>query len=66
VGNFLLLVGGDVITRMDQVEVKDADELIKRLRERKPGETINLTVLRDGKFRDVKVLLQERPKQFRR
>jgi putative serine protease PepD len=66
VGNFLLLVGGDVITRMDQVEIKDADELIKHLRERKPGETINLTVLRDGKFRDIKVLLQERPKQFRR
>jgi putative serine protease PepD len=66
VGNFLLIVGGDVITQIDQVEITDADDLIKHLRERKPGETINLTVLRDGKFRDIKVTLKERPRSFRR
>jgi putative serine protease PepD len=66
VGNFSLIVGGDVITQIDQLEINDADGLIKHLRERKPGETINLTVLRDGKFRDIKVALQERPRSFRR
>jgi S1-C subfamily serine protease len=66
VGNFSLIVGGDVVTRIDQLEIKDADGLIKHLRERKPGETIHLTVLRDGKYRDIKVALQERPRSFRR
>jgi len=66
VGNFSLIVGGDVVTKIDQLEIKDADGLIKHLRERKPGETINLTVLRDGKYRDIKVALQERPRSFRR
>ena len=65
VGNFLLIVGGDVITRIDQLEITDADELIKHLRERKPGESINLTVLRDGKLRNIQVSLQERPRSFR-
>jgi putative serine protease PepD len=66
VGNFLLVVGGDVITQIDQLEIKHADDLIKHLRERKPGETINLKVLRDGKFRDIRVTLQERPRALRR
>jgi len=66
VGNFSLIVGGDVITQIDQLEIKDADGLIKHLRERKPGETINLTVLRDGKLREIKVALKERPRSFRR
>jgi putative serine protease PepD len=66
VGNFLLIAGGDVITRIDRLEIRDADDLIKHLRERKPGETINLTVLRQEKFRQIKVTLKERPRSFRR
>ncbi len=64
--NLQLIVGGDVITRVDQREVKDADDLIKYIRERKPGDTVTLKVLREGQFKDVKITLQERPRTTRR
>jgi S1-C subfamily serine protease len=46
--------------------VKDADDLIKYIRERKPGDTVTLKVLRNGQFKDVKITLQERPRTIRR
>ena len=64
--NLLLIVGGDVITRVDQHEVKEADDLIKYIRERKPGDTVTLKVFRNGQFKDVKITLQERPRTIRR
>jgi S1-C subfamily serine protease len=62
VGNTLLVVGGDVITQIDKFNVADADDLIKHIRERKPGDTVTLKTYRDGKEREVRVTLQERPK----
>ncbi|MDI6756261.1 MAG: trypsin-like peptidase domain-containing protein [Thermodesulfobacteriota bacterium] len=66
IGNFLHPVGGDIIIQVDQLEVKDAEETIKYLRERKIGDVVNFKIIRDGKTREVKVTLQERPKDFRR
>ena len=51
---------------IEQLEIRNADDLIKDLRGRKPGETINLKVFRDGKFADTKVTPQERPRPFLR
>jgi S1-C subfamily serine protease len=65
-GNVQLIVGGDVITRVDQHEVKDADDLIKYIRERKPGDAVTLKILRDGQFKEVNITLQERPRTTRR
>jgi len=65
-GNVQLTVGGDVITQVDQHEVKDADDLIKHIRERKPGDVAVLKVLRDGQFKEVRITLQERPRTTRR
>jgi putative serine protease PepD len=66
VGNILVTVGGDVITHVDQKEVKDAEELIKTVREKNIGDTVVLRILRDGKTQEVRLTLQERPKSFRR
>ena len=66
VGNTLLVVGGDVIVRIDQVEVKDAEGAIRHIREKKIGDTVTVTIVRVGKTREVKVTLQERPKDPRR
>ena len=66
IGNFLHPVGGDIIIQVDQSEVKEAEDLIKYLRERKIGDVVTFKILRDGKTRDVKVTLQERPRDFRR
>ena len=66
IGNFLHPLGGDIIIQVDQSEVKEAEDLIKYLRERKIGDVVTFKILRDGKTRDVKVTLQERPRNFRR
>jgi S1-C subfamily serine protease len=65
-GNVQLIVGGDVITRVDQREVKDHDDLIRYIRERKPGDTVTLKILRDGQFKEIRITLQERPRTTRR
>jgi S1-C subfamily serine protease len=63
VGNMIVLVGGDIVVKADQKEVKTNDELIHYIREKKPGDTILLKVFRKGNFEDVKVTLGERPRR---
>ena len=58
-----LNAGGDLITAIDGRPIRTFDELISYLVTNKsPGETVVLTVLRDGKSLDVKVTLGARPK----
>jgi S1-C subfamily serine protease len=63
VGNMIVIVGGDIVVKVDQRDVKTNDELIRYFREKKPGDTILLNVFRNGKFEDVKVTLEERPRE---
>jgi putative serine protease PepD len=63
VGNMIVMVGGDIVVKADQKEVKTNDELIHYIRERKPGDTILLKVFRKDNFIDVKVTLGERPRK---
>jgi putative serine protease PepD len=48
---------GDLVIRIDQERIVSADELIVAIRTRKPGETIKLTVRRDGKEFTYSVVL---------
>jgi len=63
VGNMIVFVGGDILVKADQKEVKTNDELIHYIRDKKPGDTILLKVYRKGDFVDVKVTLGERPRK---
>jgi S1-C subfamily serine protease len=63
VGNMVVVIGGDVVVRADQHEVKNHDELIRYIREKKPGDAITLRLLRKGNYEDVKVTLGERPRK---
>ena len=63
VGNMIVLVGGDIVVKADQLEVKTNDELIRYIRERKPGDTILLKVFRKDSLIDIKVTLGERPRK---
>jgi len=63
VGNMIVLVGGDIVVKADQKEVKTNDELIRYIREKKPGDTILLKVFRKDNFIDIKVTLGERPRK---
>ncbi|MCX5204403.1 trypsin-like peptidase domain-containing protein [Streptomyces sp. NBC_00237] len=48
---------GDVITKIDGQRVHSGEELIVKIRSRRPGERMGLTVERDGKERDVTLVL---------
>jgi len=63
VGNMIAMVGGDIVVKVDQHDVKTNDELIHYIREKKPGDTLLLKVYRKGEFVDVKVTLGERPRK---
>ncbi len=52
---------GDVVTRIDGEAVRSADALRSSIDARKPGETVELTVRRDGSTRTLKVTLGSRP-----
>ena len=63
VGNMIVVVGGDIVVKADQHDVKTHDDLIRYIREKKPNDVITLKVLRKGKFEEVKVTLGERPRR---
>lgn len=61
VGNSLILVDGDVIVEMDGEKVISSDELIRMIRDHRPGDNVELKVLRKEKFLRVTVTLSEKP-----
>lgn len=57
-----LLAGGDLIIAIDHKPIKSFSELLSYLINYKsPGDTVILTVLRDGKELDLELTLEERP-----
>ncbi len=53
--------GGDVILEADGRKVVQPDDLARLVADSKPGETVTLTVLRDGDREQVEVTLGRRP-----
>ncbi len=56
-----LLVGGDVITALDEMLVEQMENLQTLIRQAEPGQEVTLTLLRDGEEFEVPVTLTERP-----
>jgi serine protease Do len=55
--------GGDVIVAIDGQKVRRPEELVVYLElNKKAGENVTLTIMRDGQQRDVQVTLGERPR----
>ena len=54
------LKAGDVITAFEGRPMVDPDALVVAIRSKAVGSTVTLTVMRDGKERDVKMVLQGR------
>jgi S1-C subfamily serine protease len=61
VGGADLTLGGDVITAIDGNPVKSMDDVIKVVDSKKPGEQVNLKLLRGSKPREATVTLGNRP-----
>ena len=55
------VVGGDIVTEFDGEAVTSMQGLIAAINEHKPGDTVTLTVVRDGSLQEVSVTLAERP-----
>ena len=62
VGNMIVRVGGDIITEVDQVQVRSFEELSDFIDTKQPGDTVALTFNRQGKRNVVEVRLRERPR----
>mgnify|MGYP006282020735 CR=1 FL=1 len=58
-------VGGDVIVEADGKPIEDFTDVLTTVAFRQPGETVELSVLRDGEQRQVTVELAERPQNLR-
>ncbi len=52
--------GGDVITAVDEMRVTTAEQLRGIIDSQRPGDHVELTVVRDGKARTVSVTLRQR------
>ncbi|MBC7358272.1 MAG: trypsin-like peptidase domain-containing protein [Desulfacinum sp.] len=66
VGNYVLIVGGDVVVGIDGEPVESADDLMRALRRHRPGDRVRLDVVHWEGDRDrVTVILGERPRGYR-
>src|SRR5208337_4565120 len=54
----------DIITTIDGRAIKDGDDLVNEIASRKPGSTIRLGYIRDGKPQDTTVTIGDRDKVF--
>ena len=59
------LQAGDVITAADGQPVTSMNELVGAVSGHAPGDTLKLTVVRNGQTQDLSATLQARPAQSR-
>jgi S1-C subfamily serine protease len=66
VGNETIVVGGDVIVAIDGQPVATGGDLRGWIENQKhPGDTVTITVIRNGQRKDIQVTLSERPQTSR-
>jgi len=58
------LKAGDIITTIDGRQIKDGDDLVNEIASRRPGSSVRLGYLRDGKQADATVTIGDREKVF--
>jgi S1-C subfamily serine protease len=64
VGQFNVPVGGDVVIEVDGRPVLAWEDLLSYIAFRNPGDTVELTVLRNGEEQQIPVTLEGRPAGF--
>jgi S1-C subfamily serine protease len=57
-------IGGDIITAVDGDEVSTADDLAQVIQDHEPGDEVEITYLRDGDKKTVKVELAKAPESL--
>ncbi|MEN6486902.1 MAG: trypsin-like peptidase domain-containing protein [Syntrophobacteraceae bacterium] len=67
IGNNIIVVGGDIIVKVNGEPVADADAVIRLIRKLRPGDPVRLDIVHwDGKRETVTLSLGELPKAPRR
>ena len=54
-------LGGDIITAVNGKKVAGMEEIVKIINAAQPGDSLELTILRDGSTKTVTVTLGDRP-----
>ncbi len=57
----VIYLGGDILVGVDGVQVESLSDLYSALEDNRPGETVPVTLIRDGKKRNLTVELVNRP-----
>ncbi len=57
-------VGGDVIVAIDGTELVGESDLSRLIAEKRPGDEIEVEIIRDGDRKTIDVTLEERPSSF--
>jgi len=64
IGNRILIVGGDVVAAADGRSIETADQLIRIIRDKRPGDLLSLEIYQGGLTRKkVNLELEERPRR---
>jgi S1-C subfamily serine protease len=58
-----LRLGGDVIKKIDGKDIRTMDQVISIVGSKKPGDTVTVEYLRDGKTKTAQVKLAQRPSE---
>ena len=64
IGRYQIAIGGDIIYAINNEPVLSIGQLIDRVESSKLGDIITLTIIRDGELKDVKVTLEEKPREL--
>ena len=62
IGNTILNIGGDIILGVDDLEINSADELVKHVKKKKPGEGLLLKIFRNGETKNIGLILEKKPR----
>ncbi len=60
-GRRIIYLGGDIVTKIGEVEVSSVSDLLEALEQTRPGEKVMVEYYRDKKKRTTQVTLVERP-----
>ena len=58
-GSSIIYLGGDIITQIDSIEVASIADYYSALESKRPGDTVNVKVRRNGKDRTLTVTLTD-------
>ncbi len=63
-GSSIIYLGGDIITKVNSQKIESLSDLYAALEDKKPGESVLVTVYRGKALKEFKIALSERPERF--